>query len=67
MLEYMKRILLKVSFDLEIFEKELFKARARLQESELENLRNWCYDTFSEPFVPIIERIVGVSMVGASV
>ncbi len=59
MLEYKKRILMKVSFSEEIFERELAKAKDRLEETELEKLREWCSNTFSNEFVPIMEKVFG--------
>ncbi|NJL11667.1 MAG: hypothetical protein HC913_00680 [Microscillaceae bacterium] len=47
MLEYVKVILQKVSFDLKLFEKELRKSISRyLQPTEVESLKKWCYDNF---------------------
>jgi hypothetical protein len=46
MLEFKKSILMKVSFDLELFEKELRKAIRRLRMDELVQLKSWCLDTF---------------------
>ena len=48
MLEYVKIILQKVSFDTRLFEKELRKAIANLVSEEIENLRVWCYQTFGQ-------------------
>lgn len=46
MLEFKKNILVKVSFDLELFEKELQKAIKWLRMDELVQLKSWCLDTF---------------------
>lgn len=54
MLEYVKMILKKVSFDLHLFDKELRKAATRLFPTELEELRNWCLSEFPEPFYPVV-------------
>jgi hypothetical protein len=48
MLDYFKTILFKVSFDLNIFEKELKKALRSLVENEIEELKQWCYANFGE-------------------
>lgn len=56
MLEFKKRVLQKVSFDLELFEKELGKAAKWLLDEELEELKVWCYETFSEKYKSIIDR-----------
>jgi hypothetical protein len=57
MLEYVKVILQKVSFDLHLFEKELKKAFVYLTSLEAEELRTWCYYTFydSERHAEVIE------------
>ncbi|WP_026999041.1 hypothetical protein [Eisenibacter elegans] len=48
MLEYVKTILQKVSFDKNLFEKELRKSIARyLETEEVDELRKWCYGQFS--------------------
>jgi hypothetical protein len=56
MLEFKKRILMKVSFDLMLFEKELRKAIKWLQKEESIELRNWCYQQFSKTYWPIVDR-----------
>ena len=57
MLEYVKVILQKVSFDLHLFEKELKKSFSYLNTLEAEALREWCYHTFydSERHAEVIE------------
>ncbi|WP_026461635.1 hypothetical protein [Adhaeribacter aquaticus] len=47
MLEYVKTILLKVSFDIRLFEKELRKAFKVLVKQDLVLLRAWCYEQFA--------------------
>ncbi|GIV34103.1 MAG: hypothetical protein KatS3mg031_1638 [Chitinophagales bacterium] len=42
MLEYSKEILQKVSFDRELFKKELEKAMRLLSEDEVRELMVWC-------------------------
>ncbi|GAB3531185.1 hypothetical protein GCM10027443_13010 [Pontibacter brevis] len=48
MLEYVKTILLKVSFDNMLFEKELRKGLKVIEREELWQFRQWCYETFSD-------------------
>jgi hypothetical protein len=47
MLEYIKIILQKVSFDRRLFEKELRKAIRMLMPAEVKRLKNWCYENYS--------------------
>lgn len=54
MLEYFKTILSKVSFDPELFEKELMKAIRSLIPEEVSKLKEWCYEKFSHVHLPII-------------
>ena len=46
MIEYVKMILLKVSFDKMIFQKELIKALRDVKHDELCDFRRWCYVEF---------------------
>ncbi|MBK5277472.1 MAG: hypothetical protein JJE09_01285 [Bacteroidia bacterium] len=46
MLNYFKTVLAKVSFDAQLFEKELRKAIKTLVVEELLELRVWCYANF---------------------
>jgi hypothetical protein len=57
MLEFKKRILVKVSFDLVLFEKELRKAFQWLNGSDLEDLKNWCYSNFSDLYTVILDKV----------
>lgn len=57
MLEYVKTILLKVSFDKMLFEKELRKALKVLVQEELQQLRQWCYSTFSGIYLTIVNKV----------
>lgn len=54
-LEYSKRILKKVSFDINLFRKELAKAYQYLKEHEVEELINWVKTNFGEQYclIPI--------------
>ncbi|MBD3628335.1 hypothetical protein [Cyclobacterium sp.] len=56
MMEYVKTILLKVSFDSKLFEKELRKGLNLLVPTELEEFRVWCYKTFSKLYEPILNK-----------
>ncbi|QJX49155.1 hypothetical protein HMJ29_03350 [Hymenobacter taeanensis] len=57
MLEYAKTILLKVSFDKILFEKELRKALRMLVPAELLELKSWCYQQFSTVYRRILNRV----------
>ena len=46
MLNYVKTILTRVSFDARLFEKELRKAIKMLIAEEVQELKNWCYANF---------------------
>jgi len=56
MLEYVKTILKKVSFDLNLFEKELKKAISSLLADEILKLRDWCYRTFGQVHKSALNR-----------
>jgi len=56
MLEYVKIILRKVSFDQKLFEKELKKAIASLIPDEILQLKQWCYKKFGEMYQAILDR-----------
>lgn len=55
MLEYSKTILSKVSFDRRLFEKELKKA-INMVGAEVEALKRWCYKTFSNSYLQILDK-----------
>lgn len=57
MLSYVKTILLKVSFDKGLFEKELAKAIGKLNSNELLELKGWCYSSFSQEYYDVLENI----------
>ncbi|KAA3436486.1 hypothetical protein FOA19_19030 [Rufibacter hautae] len=59
MLEYVKLILDKVSFDSSLFEKELRKSMRMLMHKELETLREWCYNHFSGAYNTILDKVFG--------
>jgi len=50
MLEYSKNVLNKVSFDINLFKKELAKAYKVLVEEEIEELRLWVKMNFGEQY-----------------
>jgi hypothetical protein len=55
-LEYIKTILQKVSFDGKLFEKELKKALTMLVPDDAKQLRNWCYEQFSNNYTPVLNQ-----------
>jgi hypothetical protein len=57
MLEYIKTILLKVSFDAALFGKELRKGLSVIVREELQQFRQWCYDTFSDVHLVTLRRV----------
>lgn len=56
MLDYVKMILSKVSFDSNLFEKELRKAIAAVVPTELSDLKDWCYKTFGDIYETTLQR-----------
>lgn len=56
MLEYMKLILQKVSFDKRLFEKELKKAIASLIGDEIKILKAWCYEKFGNIYSAVLNN-----------
>ncbi len=48
MLNYVKTVLTRVSFDARLFEKELRKAIKMLIAEEVHELRSWCYSNFGD-------------------
>lgn len=59
MLEYVKLVLLKVSFSSALFEKELRKAFRVLVTDDLQKLRTWCYEQFAGRYQPVLDRQFG--------
>lgn len=55
-LSYSKMILLKVSFDVVLFEKELRKCLRLLLTHEIRELKQWCRATFPKSFRRIMSR-----------
>ena len=56
MLNYVKTVLARVSFDARLFEKELRKAMKMLVTEELQELKNWCYANFGREHNEILNR-----------
>ena len=56
MLNYVKTILTKVSFDALLFEKELKKAIKLLVADEINELKKWCYTRFGALHETILNR-----------
>ena len=59
MLELSKQVLIRVSFDKILFQKELKKARKWINnQSELMSFRNWCLLEFGHLYPVIIKKIL---------
>ena len=58
MLEMTKLVLKKVSFDKELFKKELVKAKGWLKKDELLVLKTWCLATFAGTYDEIILEVI---------
>ena len=57
MLEFSKKVLLNVSFDKYLFQKELYKALKWIKNSnELASFRDWCYLEFGHIYPTIINK-----------
>jgi hypothetical protein len=56
MLNYVKTVLTKVSFDAKLFEKELKKAIEVLIGAEIQELKQWCYNLFGKEHKAILNR-----------
>ncbi|MBD2722934.1 hypothetical protein [Hymenobacter armeniacus] len=59
MLDYVKMILLKVSFSKALFEKELRKAIKMLVPAELTDFRAWCYQQFARVYRRVLKKVFG--------
>lgn len=57
MLDYVKMILLKVSFNKALFEKELRKALTVLLPAEVPDFRSWCYQQFARIYRKVLKRV----------
>ena len=56
MLNYIKNILARVSFDAMLFEKELRKAINILIAEEIRELKRWCYANYGQRYAVILNR-----------
>lgn len=56
MLNYVKTVLTKVSFNALLFEKELRKAIKMLVAEEVNELKRWCYTSFGNEHEAILNR-----------
>ncbi|WP_162054557.1 hypothetical protein [Pontibacter pamirensis] len=61
-LEYVKTILLKVSFDRTLFEKELIKGLKVLEQEELPLLERWCYEKFCLMHLLVLDDIFSLKL-----
>nr|WP_201977587.1 hypothetical protein [Hymenobacter rubidus] len=59
MLDYVKMILTKVSFNRALFEKELRKALKMLQPAEVPAFRSWCYEQFARVYRNVLKAVFG--------
>ncbi len=59
MLDYVKMILLKVSFNKVLFEKELRKSLKILSPAEVPDFRVWCYRQFARIYRRVLGRVFG--------
>lgn len=57
MLDYVKMILLKVSFNKALFEKELRKSLRVVLPAELPDFRAWCYQQFARIYRRVLRRV----------
>ncbi len=57
MLEYSKTILQKVSFNRELFKKELIKSVRWLHKEEIILLQIWCLATFNDTYSDILNDV----------
>ena len=56
MLNYVKTVLARVSFDAMLFEKELRKAIKALIMEEIHELKQWCYANYGDEHGAILNR-----------
>ncbi|MVN76785.1 hypothetical protein GO988_10670 [Hymenobacter sp. HMF4947] len=57
MLDYVKMILLKVSFSKKLFEKELRKALQYITPADLVEFKTWCYQQFARLYRRVLKRV----------
>ena len=60
MLEFCKQVLLKVSFDKDLFKKELKKMISLLKKEEIVMLQLWCIATFGHQYGALIQEVFSV-------
>ncbi|MFN3801708.1 MULTISPECIES: hypothetical protein [Belliella] len=56
MLEYVKTVLMKVSFDKALFEKELRKSLNLILPAEIKEFKAWCYRTFANMYESVLNK-----------
>ncbi len=56
MLDYVKIILQKVSFNEHLFERELRKSVNSLLREDVLELKKWCYEQFGESYLQILNQ-----------
>lgn len=59
MLEYSKLVLEKVSFNKDLFRKELEKSKRSLGDDEILLLQRWCTSSFHEKYPDILGEAFG--------
>ena len=57
MLEMSKTVLQKVSFDKNLFKKELVKSKKWLKKEELIALKAWCIGTFGAKYADLVQEV----------
>lgn len=57
MLEFSKQVLQKVSFDRNLFEKELRKALKWISKEDLTSFKTWCLISFGVMYAEVIHRV----------
>lgn len=57
MLNYTETILMKVSFNKELFRNELNKSVKWLERNEVKILRNWCVLNFGAVYMDVINEV----------
>lgn len=63
MLELTKKILTKVSFDAQLFQKELNKALKWITDAEeIQNFQTWCIREFGNKYPVILKKTFGMSV-----
>jgi hypothetical protein len=57
MLDYVKTVLIKVSFDQKLFRRELEKSLQWLETEDILNLKNWVVEKFNHMYKDIISDV----------